>query len=111
MRDDKYTLNEQGEPVPCPDVMDWGRWFGSDPHLSKRIVKQEWVDNVHVSTVFLGLNHSFGNGPPVLWETMCFSNQKEWDTEMDRCSGGREQAEAMHQRMVARVKAELKEKK
>jgi hypothetical protein len=25
-----------------------------------------------VSTVFLGMNHQFGDGPPLLWETMVF---------------------------------------
>lgn len=30
-----------------------------------------------VSTVFLGLDHNFGFGPPVLWETMLFGHTDE----------------------------------
>lgn len=41
-------------------------------------VKQEWIEEVRVSTVFLGLDYNFGKGPLILWETMTFSNQAEW---------------------------------
>lgn len=34
-------------------------------------------DGVRVSTVFLGLDHSFGAGPPVLWETMIFGGDHD----------------------------------
>jgi hypothetical protein len=71
-----------------------------------RIVKQEWIRAVKVSTVFLGIDHNFDfeeDAPPVLWETMVFNGPM--DSEMDRCSGNREQAEAMHAKMVERVKS------
>ena len=32
-----------------------------------------------VSTVFLGLDHSFGTGPPILFETMIFCNNTDDD--------------------------------
>lgn len=55
-------------------------------------------------TIFLGLNYSFAkNGPPILWETMVFGgcmNHKQW-----RCSGNREQAEAMHEEALEMVRA------
>lgn len=98
----KWILNEQGEPVLVKDAMVWARWF--EEYRQQRIVKQEWIGNVRVSTVFLGLDRRWGKGPPILWETTCFSNRKEWNQETDRCAGGREQAEAMHERMVERVK-------
>lgn len=101
MRNDRYILGPDGQPKPEPDLMTWGKWF----ETGDRIVKQEQVGDSKVSTVFLGLDHSFkDDGPPVLWETMVFGG---WlNHEMDRCSGSREQAEAMHQRMVERVKNE-----
>lgn len=41
------------------------------------------VDNVQVSTVFLGLNHNFSEeGDPILFETMVFNG--EYDQEMER---------------------------
>jgi hypothetical protein len=38
-----------------------------------RVVAQDYVGDVEVSTVFLSINHGFGDGPPVLWESMVFS--------------------------------------
>lgn len=96
----RYILNTQGEPVSEPDLMTWARWI--EVNFTKRSVVREQVGHSVVSTVFLGLDHAFGGGPPILWETMVFHGKLTG--EMDRCSGSREQAEAMHQRMVERVK-------
>jgi hypothetical protein len=98
-----YTLNEMGEPVAEPDLLTWARWFEASG--DRRIVRQEMVGDSRVSTVFLGLDHSFGYGAgslPVLWETMVFGGAL--DREGERCAGNREQAEAMHERMVEIVK-------
>ena len=69
-----------------------------------RFVDHTTVGESEVSTVFLGLDHQFGKGPPILWETMVFGGKHNHD--QDRCSGSREQAEAMHQKMVNKVKGE-----
>lgn len=99
---DKYILNDDGVPVPEPDLMVWARWLQNSD--DKRIVKQETINAKRVSTVFLGLDHSFHfTGPPVLWETMVFGENRK-DLACDRCSGTREQAEAMHAKMVKKVK-------
>lgn len=98
MRNDLYILNDRGEPEPATDLMTWSEAFAN----SNRIVAREIIGDAIVSTVFLGLDHSWGKGPPILWETMVFGGKL--DHEQDRCPGSREQAEAMHQRMVARVK-------
>lgn len=105
----QYILDESGNPKPEPDLIKWATWFEK---RGGRIVKQEQVGEVWVSTVFLGLDHDFsGEGPPILWETMTLrrgdslmEEKGDWE-EQDRCSGNREQAEAMHQNMVERVKA------
>jgi hypothetical protein len=39
-----------------------------------RIIKQEYVGDYWVSTVWLGLDHSFGHGPPLIFETMVFNH-------------------------------------
>ena len=62
-------LNEKREVVPV-DVVTWGKWF--EEHREDRVVKQEIVGGVRVSTVFLGLDHSFGGGDPLWFETMIF---------------------------------------
>ena len=100
--DRKYILNENGNPVVEPDLMKWGQWLQNN---KERIVKQENIGPYFVSTVFLGLDHNWSNGPPILWETLVFGKGPLKD-EMTRCGGTREQAEAMHEAMVKRVKEE-----
>jgi hypothetical protein len=96
----KYVLDEDGNVRREPDLMIWGRWIES---AKNRIVKQEMIGDVRVSTVFLGLDHSFvDDEPPILWETMVFGGSHDHD--MDRCSGTLEQAEAMHEKMVAKIR-------
>jgi len=105
MTHDKYILDDKGEPVVEDCLYRWGMWF--ETHSHNRIVNQEWVGSYKVSTVFLGLDHNWSpHGPPVLWETMVFG-YGPLDSEMDRCSGTREQAEAMHQKMVDKVRKNL----
>lgn len=73
--------------------MTWARWLESD--RKARIVAQTGDRKVvQVSTVFLGLDHRFGDqGPPPLFETMIFGG--EHDEYQERCSTW-EEAEAMH---------------
>jgi len=106
----RYILDKNGKPKPEPDLMKWARWIESEKGI--RIVKQEDIDDIKVSTVFLGLNHNFcGTGAPILWETMIFCSGKykdhKMDQEQDRCSGTRKQALAMHEEMCARVRSEI----
>jgi hypothetical protein len=69
MRIDRYILDDDGEPQPCPDLRTWGRWM----ETADRTVLKSTHRGVVVSTVFLGLDHNFAAaGPPVLWETMIF---------------------------------------
>jgi hypothetical protein len=56
------------------DLMTWARAFETR-HKTKpdpwRVAHDE-LPGCHVSTVFLGIDHSFGRGDPVLFETMIF---------------------------------------
>lgn len=40
--------------------------------LNNNQVRRDTVDGVLVSTVHLGIDHSFGGGPPLIFETMVF---------------------------------------
>jgi hypothetical protein len=96
---DKYILDGH-TPVLEPDLMRWAAWYENS--IDERVVaKTEIADGVMVSTVFLSLNHGYGSGPPILFETMVFYGPL--DSEMERCSTWAE-AEAMHAKMVALVK-------
>jgi hypothetical protein len=64
---------------------------------------------VTVSTVFLGINHQFGDGPPILFETMAWIDMeheafgkkydRDWENYQERCSTWLE-AEEMHRKAV-----------
>ena len=98
---DKFILDNNGEPVACDDLDHWAKWF----EKADRKVAKSYVGTALIYTVFLGLNHNYGEGDPILWETLIIGGPL--DNEMDRCCGSREQAEAMHALMVAKVKAVL----
>lgn len=70
---DKYILDENNNPIPEPDLMKWGKWL----QTAKRHVADDEANDVRVSTVFLGLDHSFGQGPPILYETMIFGGEHD----------------------------------
>jgi len=69
----QYILNTDGEPVPCDDMLLWGAWLAEND----RVCAQHTVNGVFVSTVFLGLNHSFNGAIPLLWETMVFEGSDD----------------------------------
>jgi hypothetical protein len=68
-----YILDEHGVPQPCPSVLVWARWY----ETADRVVFKTDVGPAHVSTVFLGIDHSYGTGPPLLYETMIFVDGDE----------------------------------
>lgn len=62
------------------------------------------VGEYEISTVFLGLDHNFfGNGPPILYETMIFAASDDATDEMWRYAT-REQALAHHQKLVVAMR-------
>lgn len=91
----QYTLDAEGNPVACEDMLEWARWYEGEQH---RIVAQDDLpDGVRVSTVFLGIDYRFlGNGPPVLWETMIFhgpnAGYQERYTSLDDARAGHRHA-------------------
>jgi hypothetical protein len=75
------------------------RGFGTNVRKTK-IGPNLWL----VSTVFLGLDHGHGGGPPVLWETMIFAHGQEFDQDQDRYTS-HEDAVRGHHETVNRVRA------
>jgi hypothetical protein len=53
----------------------------------KRVAETTLPNGRWVSTVWLGLDHSFRSGPPLIFETMVFPNQGDMgDLDCDRYS-------------------------
>lgn len=63
----RYILQGQFA-VEEPDLIKWAEWFGT----ADRTVGRSQLGDVVISTVFLDLNHQWGDGPPLLFETMVF---------------------------------------
>jgi CTP:molybdopterin cytidylyltransferase MocA len=96
-----YYRLDGHQPTPC-DRYEFGRML--EDEQTRRVAWDEIAPGVTVSTVFLGIDHSFGHGPPVLFETMVFDDYE--DGEQDRyCTW--EAAEAGHSAIVARVRAHV----
>lgn len=93
---DKYILDGK-TPKPCDDFIDWSRWHAN---IGNRMVARDKKDDVTVSTVFLGLDYQFGDGPQLLFETMVFGGK--FDDECERYSTW-DEAEAGHKAMCAKV--------
>ena len=74
-----WILNAAGEPEQTDDIRVWGQWFERATRDRSRILAQDRNERrspdepeVLISTVFLGLDHQWASGPPILWETMIF---------------------------------------
>lgn len=70
---DKYILDQDLNPVPELDLLTWAKWF--EEAGEKRIVGRDSIGEYDASTVFLGLNHQFGDGEPLLYESMVFEKK------------------------------------
>lgn len=95
-----WILDSRGQPVQEPDLERWAHWM-THPH-ARRVAWTE-VGEWTVSTVFLGIDHSFGHGPPpVLWETMVFGPEP-WSDAQWRYTN-REAALAEHDQIAEHVR-------
>ena len=72
---DCYVLDEKHNPIPAT-LDEWSKF--TEPYCISSVVRDE-VDDLCVSTVFLGINHNWGEGPPILFETMIFGGEHDED--------------------------------
>ena len=85
------------------DVVAWARWF---ERADRRIAFTDGLqDGACVSTIFLGIDHNFCDGPAIVFESMVFGG--EHDGEQLRCAT-REEAERAHATLVARCAPDLR---
>ena len=76
--------DRKGRPIPME------AWGPLHADKSYQVLAQHWVRGWKVSTIWLGLDHSFGEGPPVIFETMIFAPKDEHaeeDAERDGLDG------------------------
>jgi hypothetical protein len=66
--------DKQGKPM---ELLEWGKLF--EDFSYKRVAEDTLPDGKWVSTVWLGLNHQYGGGPPLIFETMVFPSRDKLD--------------------------------
>lgn len=98
---DKWILDEFGEPKKPSSFLEWARWF--DVPGRRRVAETTTRDGIWISTVFLGIDHRFGDGHPILWETMVFRDENGCENWRYTTRGA---ALAGHNRVVELVEAQ-----
>jgi hypothetical protein len=62
-------FDRNGNPIT---MAEWGPLHAD---MDYKVVQQDELPNGRfVSTVWLGMNHNYGDGPPLIFETMIFAN-------------------------------------
>ena len=84
-------------PIEVTDVLEWARMFET---AARHVARTTLAEGVEVSTAFLGIDHSFGTGPPLLFETLVFGGK--CDGDMRRYATW-EEAERGHEEECVRV--------
>jgi hypothetical protein len=73
-----YILDENNKPV-ATHAMESALWMDKNPE--RKAVAQEYIDDVFISTVFIGLDHKnygwLSTKTPILWETMIFGGDHD----------------------------------
>ena len=77
--------------------------FGSERHVAETHIGDWWVSTVH-----LVIDHAYGGGTPLIFETMIFAGDDMHDLYCDRYSTLRE-AQQGHDVAVAWLKSHLAE--
>lgn len=101
-----FVLDDNHNPVPAT-VKQWGEFR---ENKGKRVDLTQ-LPNCWVSTTFLGMDHGYGEGPPVLFETMAFKGDYDTDGCSEEIEDGTERyctwVEAVegHKAMVAKLAA------
>ncbi len=75
----------EGKKTREVGLFEWAEWLerkNKDGGRHDRHIASTKVKNLEVSTVFLGLDHSFGGKQPLLFETMIFGLEE--DNQQDR---------------------------
>ena len=100
-----YILENQ-VPVPTDNLLQWGQWM-KDPN-NKQVASTE-IDELRVTTIFLGVDNQLNEGQPFLFETLVFKGE-QLDWEYGARYRTWEEAKAGHDAIVELVKAQKTDK-
>lgn len=92
-----YVLDEEGRPIPEPDLLKWAQFFES----GTRVLRKDKLPNgISVITAFLAVDSSWGQGAPILWGTMILGGP---DDKQEERYSSREDVIAGHEKALARA--------
>ncbi len=101
-----YILENQ-VPVATDNLLQWGQWM-EDPN-NKQVASTE-IDELRVTTIFLGVDNQLNEGQPFLFETLVFKGEQlDWEYDGARYRNWLE-AKAGHDAIVELVKAQKTDK-
>ena len=75
---EKYVLVGH-TPIRCDNILEFCLFFSNG--YNRRVEFTQINEDIVVNTVFLGLDHQWGNGPPLLFETMVFGGELDQNTD------------------------------
>ncbi len=91
---DKYILDTKNNPIPT-SFDEWVKW--ETENQDRRIISRNRIfineEEILISTVFLGIDHSFNRlHPPIVFETMIFGGKQDgwqdrYHTYREACDG------------------------
>jgi hypothetical protein len=108
----QYKLNSDWSVEEIEDTLEWGKYMGESD--DRQLAVTVWPEGQWLSTVFLGLDHSFGGYVPILFETMAFGfdpEESEWSDNYCERYATAEEAVANHKELEKRITAILGEPK
>jgi len=85
-----------GNPMERPDA--WAKKFEDATYM--RVAETTLPDGRWVSTVWLGLDHSFEQGPPLIFETMVFAGRGDLSELYCKMYSTEQEAKAGHEAVV-----------
>jgi hypothetical protein len=90
---ERYDLfyDRAGEPI---SMEEWSRLFRD---MTYKVVEKTHVGDAEVSTVWIGADHGFGEGPPIIFETLIFGGALD---QVGARYSTEEEARAGHEKFV-----------
>ena len=102
MRLRHYIL--EGHEPRAVDVAEFAPWWASHPGPKRAVAQETLPDGRWLSTVFLGFDHGWSDGPPLLFETMLFRSQDDLTEELCRRYSTWDEAAAGHAAVLRRLR-------
>ena len=107
MMDRPLFYRMDGSPYPGTSheqTLAWAKDFEDRANNGGFVAQETLPNGIYISTIWMGLDHNYGAGRPLIFETMVFGAKAGKDLDQDRYAS-LEEAKAGHAAMVKKYKA------